>query len=61
LLWYVPWQITWSYIYGQIEMIKDGYEIETYSVGQTSLEEIFVGFARGQRIAPVKKKKKKKE
>jgi ATP-binding cassette subfamily A (ABC1) protein 3 len=32
-----------------IEKAKDGLNIEDYSVGQTTLEQIFLSFARKQR------------
>jgi len=39
----------WSEIFGIMEKAKLTYDIEDYSVGQTTLEQIFIGFARRQR------------
>lgn len=42
-------RISWSNIFGTIEAEKDSLNIEDYSVGQTSLEQIFLTFAAKQR------------
>ena len=39
----------WSEIFGIMENAKVKYDIEDYSVGQTTLEQLFIGFARLQR------------
>ena len=41
--------IKWSQIFGVMERAKVTYQIEDYSVGQTTLEQLFIGFARQQR------------
>jgi ATP-binding cassette subfamily A (ABC1) protein 3 len=41
--------LPWSRIFGLIEKAKDGLNIEDYSVEQTTLEQIFLSFARKQR------------
>ncbi|CAD5111485.1 DgyrCDS794 [Dimorphilus gyrociliatus] len=40
---------TWSSIFGTIERAKEEYHIEDYSVSQTTLEQVFINFARQQR------------
>ena len=42
-------ELAWSQIFGRIEEAKERLHIEDYSVGQTSLEQIFLTFARKQR------------
>ena len=42
-------KLTWSQIFGRIERAKDRIKIEDYSIGQTTLEQIFLSFARKQR------------
>ena len=42
-------EITWAQIFGSLEKAKVEYDIEDYSVSQTSLEQVFLNFARGQR------------
>src|SRR6218665_1633087 len=44
--------IKWSHIFGMMEKAEITYQIEDYTVGQTTLEQIFVRFARvqGQRV-----------
>lgn len=41
--------LSWSEIFGSIERAKERLKIEDYSVGQTTLEQIFLTFARKQR------------
>ena len=41
--------ISWSQIFGVIEKSKESLKIEDYSVGQTTLEQIFLSFAEKQR------------
>lgn len=41
--------LSWSRIFGTIEEAKDKLDIEDYSVSQTTLEQLFVSFARKQR------------
>ena len=41
--------IKWSEMFGVMERAKSEYEVEDYSVRQTTLEQIFIGFARLQR------------
>ena len=42
-------QLSWSYVFGQIERAKHRLDIEDYSVSQTTLEQVFISFARMQR------------
>ena len=51
---YIHYQIsnehlTWAQIFGTMERAKQEYGIEDYSVSQTTLEQIFINFARAQR------------
>ena len=39
----------WSEIFRMMEKAKETYQIEDYSVGQTTLEQLFIGFARQQK------------
>ena len=41
--------ITWARLFGAIERVKLNFNIEDYSVSQTTLEQVFLNFARGQR------------
>ena len=41
--------VTWAQLFGAIERVKLNFNIEDYSVSQTTLEQVFVNFARGQR------------
>ncbi|XP_032221027.2 phospholipid-transporting ATPase ABCA3-like isoform X2 [Nematostella vectensis] len=41
--------VTWAQVFGTIERNKLEYDIEDYSVSQTTLEQVFLNFARGQR------------
>ncbi|XP_038064273.1 ATP-binding cassette sub-family A member 3-like [Patiria miniata] len=42
-------QLTWAQIFGTMERAKSRYDIEDYSVSQTTLEQVFLNFARMQR------------
>jgi len=44
-------KLSWSQIFGRIERAKNRLNIEDYSIGQTTLEQIFLSFARKQREA----------
>ena len=51
---YIHYQIsnehlTWAQIFGTMERAKQEYGIEDYSVSQTTLEQVFINFARAQR------------
>ncbi|XP_063961818.1 phospholipid-transporting ATPase ABCA3-like [Lytechinus pictus] len=41
--------LTWGKVFGTMERAKTTYNIEDYSVSQTTLEQVFVNFARMQR------------
>jgi ATP-binding cassette subfamily A (ABC1) protein 3 len=41
--------LSWSRVFGLIEKSKDALSIEDYSIGRTTLEQIFLSFARKQR------------
>ena len=41
--------LTWAQLFGTIERARLMYNIEDYSVSQTTLEQVFLNFARGQR------------
>ena len=41
--------LTWARVFGTLERAKTTYNIEDYSVSQTSLEQVFITFARAQR------------
>ncbi|XP_065652513.1 phospholipid-transporting ATPase ABCA3 isoform X3 [Hydra vulgaris] len=43
--------ISWAYLFGVMERAKVEFEIEDYSVSQTTLEQIFLNFTRFQRSA----------
>ncbi|KAG1683906.1 ATP-binding cassette sub-family A member 3 [Nymphon striatum] len=43
--------VGWAKIFGAMEKAKDEYHIEDYTVGQTSLEQVFLQFAALQRSA----------
>jgi len=48
-VWKVPIeQLTWARIFGTMERAKKEYDIDDYSVSQTSLEQVFINFARAQ-------------
>lgn len=40
--------ITWAGVFGKMERAKDRFNIEDYSVSQTTLEQVFINFARAQ-------------
>lgn len=42
-------KLTWAHIFGTMERAKEDYNIEDYSVSQTTLEQVFLNFARSQR------------
>ena len=41
-------KVSWSQIFGTIERVKEQYDIEDYSVSQTTLDQVFLNFARAQ-------------
>ena len=41
--------LSWAKIFGTMESIKEQFFIEDYSVSQTTLEQVFLNFARAQR------------
>ena len=41
--------VTWSEIFGKMERAKDQYHIADYSVSQTTLDQVFINFARAQK------------
>ena len=41
-------RLTWARIFGTMERAKKEYDIDDYSVSQTSLEQVFINFARAQ-------------
>ena len=45
----IPSGISWAYVFGSIERAKEQMNIEDYSVTQTTLEQVFLNFARHQR------------
>lgn len=50
LTFYIPLSsIKWSQIFGLMESNRDRLNIEDYSISQTTLEEIFLEFAKYQR------------
>ncbi|XP_055951893.1 phospholipid-transporting ATPase ABCA3-like isoform X2 [Argiope bruennichi] len=50
LLYHIPRShLSWSEIFRLMENAKSMFNIEDYSVGETSLEQVFVNFAMGQR------------
>lgn len=50
LLYHIPRsQLSWSEIFRLMEEAKTLYNIEDYSVGETTLEQVFINFAMGQR------------
>lgn len=48
-------KLTWAKIFGLMEQAKVEYNIEDYSVSQTTLEQVFINFARSQ-IPPIETK-----
>ncbi|TMW43249.1 hypothetical protein DOY81_011672, partial [Sarcophaga bullata] len=50
LTFYIPLSsIKWSKIFGLMERNRDALNVEDYSISQTTLEEIFLDFAKYQR------------
>ena len=47
--------LSWGYLFGQMEKAKKIFSIEDYSVSQTTLEQVFINFARSQ-IPPLETK-----
>jgi len=41
-------KLTWARVFGTMERAKLEYNMEDYSVSQTSLEQVFINFARAQ-------------
>jgi len=41
--------LTWAQLFGVVERASSTYDIEDYSVSQTTLEQVFINFARMQR------------
>ena len=41
--------LTWARLFGAVERVRSTYDIEDYSVSQTTLEQVFINFARMQR------------
>jgi len=41
--------LTWANLFGAVERARSMYDIDDYSVSQTTLEEVFISFARMQR------------
>lgn len=51
---YVHYQLTdrsktWANLFGYMEKAKHEYNIEDYSISQTTLEQVFLNFTRSQR------------
>ena len=46
-----------GYLFGMMENNKDKYDISEYSVSQTSLEQIFINFAKGNVSFSISKNK----
>jgi len=42
---------TWANLFGIMERAKQQYNIEDYSISQTTLEQVFLNFTRAQREA----------
>jgi len=42
--------LTWARLFGTMERARSKYDIDDYSVSQTTLEQLFISFARMQRI-----------
>lgn len=40
--------ITWGRLFETMEIAKDKFRLDAYSVGQTSLEQVFLNFAKSQ-------------
>jgi len=50
--------LRWGRVFGLMEANKSALRLVDYSVSQTTLEQVFLGFARSQR-APTQEKKRK--
>jgi len=44
--------IKWADMFDKMEKAKKELNLEAYSVGQTTLEQVFLGFTKGQVKAP---------
>jgi len=42
--------LTWAHLFGAVERARSTYDIDDYSVSQTTLEQVFISFARMQRL-----------
>lgn len=50
LTFYIPLDaIKWSELFGFMELNRESLNVEDYSINQTTLEEIFLEFAKQQR------------
>uniref|UniRef100_A0A1B0DJU6 ABCA1-4-like C-terminal R2 regulatory domain-containing protein n=1 Tax=Phlebotomus papatasi TaxID=29031 RepID=A0A1B0DJU6_PHLPP len=50
LTYYIPTtNLTWSTMFGLMENAKENLKIESYSLSQTSLEQVFLSFTKKQR------------
>ncbi|KAB0796417.1 hypothetical protein PPYR_10478 [Photinus pyralis] len=60
LTYYIPPndQLRWSMMFGIMETAKDRFNIEDYSIGQCSLEQVFLSFTKYQKEAQKRKKTK---
>ena len=43
-------QIDWAFLFGAMENAKAGFDVEEYSVSQTTLEQIFINFAQDKHV-----------
>ena len=50
LYYHIGQSMSWAKIFGTMERAKEEYDLEDYSVSQTTLEQVFVNFARCQII-----------
>jgi len=41
--------LTWAHLFGAVERARSTYDVDDYSVSQTTLEEVFISFAQMQR------------
>ena len=41
--------VTWAHLFGTVQRARSTYDIEVYSISQTTLEQVFISFARMQR------------
>lgn len=52
LTYHIPQtKLKWSKMFGLMEIAKSTYNIEDYSLGQTSLEQVFLFFTKYQKLA----------